>query len=58
MKKKNGKSPSLGSIADAAANYWEEKGAVGRPQGSRGTTKQDDGVLLKTFKKMRNGCEL
>ena len=53
VRKTDGTRPKIGSIAEAAKNYGKEKGAVGRPEGSRKTTKAEDRKILSTFHKLR-----
>jgi hypothetical protein len=53
VKKMSGRRPTLGAVAEAAASFGDEKGVVGRPVGSRKTTKEEDKQVLTTFHKMR-----
>ncbi len=54
VRKTDGSRPEIGSIAGAAASFLKKgKGAVGRPEGWRKTTKAEDKVILKTFHKLR-----
>ena len=53
VRKTDGTRPKIGSIAEAAKNYGKEKGAVGRPEGSRKTTKAEDRKILNIFHKLR-----
>ena len=53
VRKTDGKVPSESAISQAAAAFVKEKGQLGRPQGSRKTTKAEDATILKKFKKLR-----
>ena len=53
VRKTSGRRPTIGAVAEAAATFGDEKGVVGRPVGSRKTTKEEDKQVLSTFKKMR-----
>ena len=37
---------TLGAIAEAAASYGKEKGALGRPKGSHKTSKAEEKVIM------------
>ena len=57
VKKTDGKRPSIGAIQEAAESFGTVKGAVGRPEGWRTTTKAEDREILATLKKIRPpGC--
>jgi len=53
VQKTDGKRPTLGSISDAAKAFGKAKGAVGRPEGSRKTTKAEDRKIVDTLKRIR-----
>ena len=53
VRKKNGKTPSVGAISEAAKSYQQGKAKPGRKLGWRKTSKADDKVILKTFRRVR-----
>jgi hypothetical protein len=53
VRKTDGKKPSLQAISLAAVNFKRVKGKRGRRTGSYKTTKQEDKLVLKRFKKLR-----
>ena len=52
-KKHTKKKPTLQAISKAAKTYRLEKMKRGRKPGQNKTTKQEDGQILKTFRKLR-----
>lgn len=53
VQKTDGTRPTRGSIEEAAKNFGKVKGAVGRPEGSRKTTKAEDRKIVDTLKRLR-----
>ena len=53
VKKTDGSRPTIGGVSLAVANFHAAKNPVGRPKGSRKTTKAEDKMLLKAFHKVR-----
>ena len=51
--KTDGTKPSAGAMCEAAREFHTDKEQRGKPQGSTKTTKQEDKLLLATFKKLR-----
>ena len=49
VQKKNGDTPTIGAISEAANTYQEEKAKPGRKLGWRKTSKNDDKQIMKTF---------
>lgn len=57
VKKTDGTIPTEGAVRQAVQNFKKEKKNLGRKSGSRATTKEEDKVILKIFKKVRpDGC--
>ena len=52
-RKKDGEHPTAKSVKDAIASFDEEKQKRGRKEGWRKTTKEEDKIILQTFKKLR-----
>jgi len=53
VSKTDGTKPSIGAMSSAAKNYKTEKGQRGRPVGSNKTSKEQDKLIMNTFKKLR-----
>ena len=53
VKRKDGRRPSVGAIAEAAKTFTKPRGPVGRPRGFRKTSTSEDRAILKTFRKLR-----
>jgi hypothetical protein len=53
VKKKDGSRPKIGAVAEAASSFKNVAGTIGRPPGSKKTTKPEDRKLMQTFKKLR-----
>ena len=53
VKKTDGSRPSIGAVSEAASTFGQEKEQVGRPLGSKKTTKAEDAKILSTFKAVR-----
>jgi len=58
VKKTDGTIPSVGAISMAARDSKKQKHKRGRQQGHKATTRDEDKLILKAFKKMRPpGCK-
>ena len=53
VKKTDGTIPSEGAISMAARDYKDQKNKRGRKKGQKSTTRAEDKLILKAFKKMR-----
>ena len=53
VKKTDGSRPSIGAVSEAASTFGQEKEQVGRPLGSKKTTKAEDAKILSTVKAVR-----
>ena len=53
VKKTDGTIPSVGAISTAARDYKDQKNKRGRKKGQKSTTRAEDKLILKAFKKMR-----
>ena len=51
--KQDGKHPSINAVWEIVKNYNAKKSPGGRPVGSRKTTKDEDRVIMSTFRKVR-----